>query len=1051
MAKNKVEIDVKVDDRGTTKKVGLGAKKAASNLDAAAKASRTADRNLKGAAQASANGTKNFSKMAQGISGGLVPAYATLAANVFAISAAFNFLKSAADFRVITDSQIAFSSATGVGIRSISKDLQKASGDLISFTEASSAAAIGVSSGLSSSQLKGFAEGAQNVSVILGRDVTDSFNRLIRGVTKAEPELLDELGIILRLTTATENYAGMLNKSVKDLTLFEKSQAVAVEVQSQLDKKYGNVADAVELQGNAVAKLGIAFEKVLNPIKEVTAIFAEPTAKFLAENIGSLAAALGFLAIPIIKAVLPAMDEWEDKTRKATDKIKQDLEDTTNSIKELEDAQARLAVAGKDPGVAATQAVEGVKSKSTGILKLQQGQYQALTKREISGLLTQAKKGQGAVTQMSKKMQAQYIAALKKMQGSTNSSFSAMRNQMSMLFNWVSIRTKRMEVRWSQAMLAMKVATKGFVAGVNKLMKGLGIIGVALMLKDLAMTGAKAMGVFKDDDATIATAEALEELAGRLKNTTKEFKLFAKIQEDFAKKGSGRTLESVEAVSSYISTQGGVFADIASKYQELKPLMDEGGVLTTGGKMLTNQADNAGTLRDLMEKSQEAAKGFVVSLEAANAASTPLGKELYDLAQVLAKENGIQALSDEQLERFQELLKYFGEVGQKANLLQQKEVSINEQYRRRVASITQFSTSVTSLIEEIKGTLELEKEVTSENEERVAAYKTQLAFLEKIRDVEVDRILAAKRLKVQEERSKRVNIGGFSVGVTSGLAEELARRRAAQKAQDDLTAAEQKLALAQSPEVTEKDKAKIEELQLTVEAAAFALENLNAELSESNRFITDLGQGFEDSFTSAFEGIITGTTSVKDAFKNMGQSILKMIAQMIAKMIAFRIVSAIFGAFTPPASMTSVGGIDAQSGVAGGMPTQVSFLNEDGMVGSFSTPSGRTGGMFEKVPGYSTGGIARGRDAGYPAILHGTEAVVPLPNGKSIPVEMGKGMGQSNNVVVNVNVDSNGNAQQNTQGDQGGMNLGNAIAEAVQKELQNQKRSGGILNPYGVA
>ena len=32
-----------------------------------------------------------------------------------------------------------------------------------------------------------------------------------------------------------------------------------------------------------------------------------------------------------------------------------------------------------------------------------------------------------------------------------------------------------------------------------------------------------------------------------------------------------------------------------------------------------------------------------------------------------------------------------------------------------------------------------------------------------------------------------------------------------------------------------------------------------------------------------------------------------------------------------------------------------------------------------------------------------------------------------------------------------GMNLGKAISNAVQQELLNQKRSGGILNPYGVA
>jgi hypothetical protein len=33
MAKKKVEIDVKVDDKGTTKKVGLEAKKASKGLD----------------------------------------------------------------------------------------------------------------------------------------------------------------------------------------------------------------------------------------------------------------------------------------------------------------------------------------------------------------------------------------------------------------------------------------------------------------------------------------------------------------------------------------------------------------------------------------------------------------------------------------------------------------------------------------------------------------------------------------------------------------------------------------------------------------------------------------------------------------------------------------------------------------------------------------------------------------------------------------------------------------------------------------------------------
>ena len=120
--------------------------------------------------------------------------------------------------------------------------------------------------------------------------------------------------------------------------------------------------------------------------------------------------------------------------------------------------------------------------------------------------------------------------------------------------------------------------------------------------------------------------------------------------------------------------------------------------------------------------------------------------------------------------------------------------------------------------------------------------------------------------------------------------------------------------------------------------------------------------------------------------------------------------------------------------------------------GTFLGIPARTGGMFEPTPGYATGGIARGREAGYPAILHGTEAVVPLPNGKSIPVEMKNGTGQQNNVTVNVSIDSDGNAQQSTASSgQQGADIGNLIAAAVQKELQNQKRAGGILNPYGTA
>ncbi|MGE9191021.1 hypothetical protein ACQKHP_26510, partial [Escherichia coli] len=49
--------------------------------------------------------------------------------------------------------------------------------------------------------------------------------------------------------------------------------------------------------------------------------------------------------------------------------------------------------------------------------------------------------------------------------------------------------------------------------------------------------------------------------------------------------------------------------------------------------------------------------------------------------------------------------------------------------------------------------------------------------------------------------------------------------------------------------------------------------------------------------------------------------------------------------------------------------------------------SGGGGGQPE-VGSFASGGIASGPRSGFPAVLHGTEAVVPLGNGRSIPVQM---------------------------------------------------------------
>jgi tape measure domain-containing protein len=54
----------------------------------------------------------------------------------------------------------------------------------------------------------------------------------------------------------------------------------------------------------------------------------------------------------------------------------------------------------------------------------------------------------------------------------------------------------------------------------------------------------------------------------------------------------------------------------------------------------------------------------------------------------------------------------------------------------------------------------------------------------------------------------------------------------------------------------------------------------------------------------------------------------------------------------------------------------------------YGTQAGGLGGVTGDGDEFRDGGIATGPGSGYPATLHGTEAIVPLPNGRSIPVEM---------------------------------------------------------------
>ena len=96
-------------------------------------------------------------------------------------------------------------------------------------------------------------------------------------------------------------------------------------------------------------------------------------------------------------------------------------------------------------------------------------------------------------------------------------------------------------------------------------------------------------------------------------------------------------------------------------------------------------------------------------------------------------------------------------------------------------------------------------------------------------------------------------------------------------------------------------------------------------------------------------------------------------------------------------------------------------------------------GIFENLTGFAAGGRP---PVGKPSIVgeKGPEIFVPSTAGTIIPNNR-IGSGSTTNVVVNV--DASGS---NVEGDeQQGRELGRAIAMAVQSEIINQKRAGGLL------
>lgn len=192
------------------------------------------------------------------------------------------------------------------------------------------------------------------------------------------------------------------------------------------------------------------------------------------------------------------------------------------------------------------------------------------------------------------------------------------------------------------------------------------------------------------------------------------------------------------------------------------------------------------------------------------------------------------------------------------------------------------------------------------------------------------------------------------------------------------------------------------------------------------------GNAIASSFTDGFTAILTGAASIQDVLGNLfteiARTFQKMAQKMIADMIRVFVVKKLVGLF-------NLGG---SSGIPMSSEASVDAIDQATLFDGHGNYLG--GGL----PEFANGGIVTRPTTALIGEGGMNEAVVPLPNGKAIPVDFKKGAGGDVNTSITVNVEQSGNMTTQMSGDNANK-LGKAIDKAIKRVIIEEKRAGGML------
>tara|TARA_Y100001937_G_scaffold111803_1_gene158765 strand:+ start:59 stop:2242 length:2184 start_codon:yes stop_codon:yes gene_type:complete len=243
-------------------------------------------------------------------------------------------------------------------------------------------------------------------------------------------------------------------------------------------------------------------------------------------------------------------------------------------------------------------------------------------------------------------------------------------------------------------------------------------------------------------------------------------------------------------------------------------------------------------------------------------------------------------------------------------------------------------------------------------------------------------------------------------------------------------------------------KEKTEELKDT---SNIAFEAMGLGVSEYMNSIKDMSKQIKDTFVNAFKGmedaLVQFVLTGKLNFRSLAQSIIADLTRMIVRQQMFNALSGFrnFGNFLNFSRLPSGPADNIADKISGSDQFRRSALDA-----FLQVDDNATGNAFAKhgiVP-YRTGGIVNsptmfrfgGSNLGIMGEA-GPEAILPLQRGRGGKLGVIAQGGSTGNITVNV--DATGSSVEGD--DDGSRQLGEVIASAIQSQLIEEKRPGGLL------